>query len=221
MQIGTLQPCRGLATCRMGNLLFWAQIMDSKRKWGGVKYNTNPLPTSSRVMPNVAVSLYVNVAGMYIGQGLFFVIEQLQSLFPIERETGVAGNQDEPLGDGVGDDDVVAGVFVTVLDVRAQAGIGEHVLLLDRQHLNEELVFNGAHHVFGGFPSACIKTVVVIADYQLAHGLGTHVEQGIRLVERIVHVHVHQIGVGGQVDEDVGVQQIAHRLRAYRQGRKR
>ena len=46
--------------------------------------------------------------------GLLLVEYQVQPLASVELETGVAGDEGHPLGNGMGNDDVVRRVFVTL-----------------------------------------------------------------------------------------------------------
>ena len=59
--------------------------------------------------------------------GLLLVEYQVQPLASVELETGVAGDEGHPLGNGVGDDDVVRRVFVPLRLIDGQAGVSLHM----------------------------------------------------------------------------------------------
>ena len=63
-------------------------------------------------------------------------------------EAGVAGNQRQMFGDGVGDDDVVCRVLVVLLGVEAESCVGSQMFGLDRNDIDEEFVVDGVDDFF-------------------------------------------------------------------------
>ena len=59
-----------------------------------------------------------------LGLLLLLVIDEVQSLTAVERETGITGDQRHVERHGVRDDDVVAGVLMVLRRVDAQMRVG-------------------------------------------------------------------------------------------------
>lgn len=80
------------------------------------------------------------------------VFQKVESLTTIECKLLVAGKKREVLGDGVGNDDVVAGVMVVLSLVECKAGIGVSRIATQGQELYAVVLLYRGEHLLSRLP---------------------------------------------------------------------
>ena len=78
--------------------------------------------------------------------------------------------------DGVGYDDVVRGVFVTLRIVGYEARECFHVFFFQGEDFDEELFFDGINHFFGRFPPAGAQAFIAVGYDEFPYRFGADVE---------------------------------------------
>ena len=90
-------------------------------------------------------------------------------MLAIEGKLGIARHQSHALGDGVRDNDVVAGIVVLVGLIELQPGIGIAHVATDGQELDVEFFLNRSEY-FGGVLEISVEQFLVVEMYyQFAH----------------------------------------------------
>jgi len=74
------------------------------------------------------------------------VLDEVEALCAIEGELLIARQQWQTLGDGVGDNHVVARIAVVLSEVQAQAAVGVAHIGAHGQELDVEFVLHGSEH---------------------------------------------------------------------------
>ena len=109
--------------------------------------------------------------------GLLLIKKQLEPLFPIVGKTCIAGHEGHTLCYCMRYDNMVTGILVSMLNIRAQTRIDKHVFCFQRQHFYIELFLNGAHHLFCRLPAPSVKALVVKTNNQFTNCFSTNIEQ--------------------------------------------
>ncbi len=104
---------------------------------------------------------------------LLLVEDKVEALPPIIGKARVAGDKRHMERHGVGNDDVVAGVFVVLCRIEAKPRIGLHHLFLYGQNLDVVVLLNGINHVLSRFPPLVAPSLGIIGHNEFTHALGT------------------------------------------------
>ena len=119
----------------------------------------------------------------------------------------VARQEREPLGDGMGYDDVVAGVAVVLCLVELELGVGEGRVASKRQELYAVVLLNGGEHLLGCLPVLGQECLVVEMYNKLACRLETGVWHRFWVIEDVPEFKVCFSRTCYQVDNGASVKQ--------------
>ena len=111
-------------------------------------------------------SVYVGERWHKCDGGLVFY--QVKALIAIESKLLVAGKERKTLGDGMGNDDVVAGIAMVLLLVELQVGVCEGRIAAQGQELDAVVLLNGGEHLSGRLPVLRQEGLVIEVYDQLA-----------------------------------------------------
>ena len=122
----------------------------------------------------------------------------------------VARHERHALGDGMGDDDMVAWVVVAGCFIQAQVAVGVAHVAADGQELDVKLFLHGSKHIGRGLEVTVEQLLVVEVYHQFAHRLATGEEHVLRVTEHVKRSLAQVVNVDEQVDDDAGIKHQPH-----------
>lgn len=131
---------------------------------------------------------------------LFFVKYEVESLAAVELKAGVARDEGQLLGDGVGYDEVVGRAFVALTLVQFHLGVCQQMLLFDRENRDVVFVFNRFHHSFRRLPTFRPQPFVAIGHYHFLHRLRADAQHCVWFFNDCSHIVAQQIGLSNGID---------------------
>ena len=137
------------------------------------------------------------------------ILDQFQSLSPVERELVVVTDEGDAIAQGVGDNHVITRVVVLLGLVYLKTGVALVVFLMEIEDL-EVMVFHIAYHVLRRLPPSSDVRFVIPQQYELPKRLGTQSNLVVVVLKNGQYVTRQSVAFLGIPDEDVRINKIPH-----------
>ena len=138
---------------------------------------------------------------------MWLVFQEVESLTAVKGKLPVARQEREPLGDGMGYDDVVAGVAVIIRLIELEFCVSEGRITSQRKKLYAIILLNGSEHLLGRLPVLGQQGFVVEVYDQLACCLKTGIGHRFWIVKDVPKFKSRLVGTCYQVDNGTSVKQ--------------